>query len=259
MNKEINLLNAKWEKSFYGVYRDRVWNGSLGETEIYRGYGSKLEKKHSWESKGINKTEVLSLGLANLEGEALGSKNLIDSPKGNLFYSLDQNIPLIVYEPKSKFIDSSYEYISEPIKKGLSLNTRVAASYSLYKDGKHQEFIGFGFGPELILGDFKTKTFDYTRISIFPFYKFKNGDSIFKFDQISDKFTLDIDFDQQLLGPIMLKSSGTLNLDSDSNDYGEFINSKISLNWKKRSYEFGIFYQPHNQAGGISFNLFGFK
>ena len=57
----------------------------------------------------------------------------------------------------------------------------------------------------------------------------------------------------------MLKSSGTLNLDSDSNDYGEFINSKISLNWKKRSYEFGVFYQPHNQAGGISFSLFGFE
>jgi len=65
--------------------------------------------------------------------------------------------------------------------------------------------------------------------------------------------------DQQLFGPIILKSNGTLNLDSDSNDYGKFINSKISLNWKKRSYEFGIFYQPHNQAGGISFSLYGFK
>ena len=45
----------------------------------------------------------------------------------------------------------------------------------------------------------------------------------------------------------------------DSDDYGEFIDSKISLNWQKRSYEFGIFYQPHNQAGGISFSLYGFK
>ncbi|MDC3092295.1 DUF3769 domain-containing protein, partial [Prochlorococcus sp. AH-716-M18] len=99
----------------------------------------------------------------------------------------------------------------------------------------------------------------YTRISIFPFYKLKNGDSIFKFDQISDKFTLDIGFDQQLFGPILLKSIGTLNLDSDSDDYGKFINSNISLNWKKRSYELGIFYQPHNQAGGISFSLYGFK
>ena len=259
LKKEINFLNAKWDKSFYGVYRDRVWNGSLGETEIYAGYGSKLEKKHTWEVKGINKTEVLSLGLAHLKGEALSSKNLIDSPKANLFYSLDQNIPLSVDKPKSKIIDSSYEYIYEPIKKGLSLNTRLAASYSLYDDGNHQEYIGFGFGPELILGNFKKKTFDYTRISLLPFYKFKNGDSIFKFDQISDKFTLDIGVDQQLVGPIMLKGSGTLNLDSESNDYGELINSKISLNWKKRSYEFGIFFKPHNQSGGIAFSLYGFK
>jgi hypothetical protein len=48
-------------------------------------------------------------------------------------------------------------------------------------------------------------------------------------------------------------------LTGDSDDYGEFIDSKISLNWKKRTYEFGIFYQPHNQSGGISFKLFGFK
>ena len=259
LNKEIDFLNTKWNKSFYGVYRDRLWNGSLGEAEIYRGYGSKLEKKHTWEVNDITKTEVLSLGLAHLKGEALNSKNLVDSPKGNLFYSLDQNIPLSVDKPKNKIIDNSYEYIYEPIKKGLSLNTRMAALYSLYNDGKHQEYIGFGAGPELIMGNFKNKTFDYTRISIFPFYKFNNGDSVFKFDQISEKFTLDIGFDQQLLGPVILKSNGTLNLDGDSNDYGKFINSKFSLNWKKRSYDFGIFYQPHNQAGGISFNLFGFK
>ena len=259
LNREVNFLNAKWDKSFYGVYRDRVWNGSLGESEIYTGYGSKLEKNHTWEVNGIANTEVLSLGLAYLKAEALISKNLVDSFKGNLFYSLDQNIPLRVDKPKNKIIDSSYKYIYEPIKKGLSLNTRLAALYSLYDNGNHQKYIGLGLGPELILGNFKSKFFDYTRISLFPFYKFKNGDSIFKFDQISDKFTLDISFDQQLFGPILLQSTGTLNLDDDSEDYGEFIYSKISLNWKKRSYEFGIFYQPHNQAGGISFNLFGFK
>ena len=259
LNREVNFLNAKWDKSFYGVYRDRVWNGSLGESEIYTGYGSKLEKNHTWEVNGIANTEVLSLGLAYLKAEALISKNLVDSFKGNLFYSLDQNIPLRVDKPKNKIIDSSYKYIYEPIKKGLSLNTRLAALYSLYDNGNHQKYIGLGLGPELILGNFKSKSFDYTRISLFPFYKFKNGDSIFKFDQISDKFTLDISFDQQLFGPILLQSIGTLNLDDDSEDYGEFIYSKISLNWKKRSYEFGIFYQPHNQAGGISFSLYGFK
>ena len=259
LSKEITFLNSKWDKSFYGVYRDRVWNGSIGESEIYIGYGSKLEKENTWEVNGIEKTEKLSLGLANLRGESLNNKNLVTSLKGNFFYSIDQKFPILIFNPSNKFIDSSFKYIPSPIKKGITLNTKINSSYSLYEGGNSQGFIGFGAGPEFIFGNFKNKYFDYTRISLLPFYKIKDGNSKFKFDQISDKFILDIALDQQLLGPLILKSNASLNLDSDSKDYGDFINSKISLNWKKRSYEIGIFYQPHNEAGGISFNLFGFK
>jgi len=259
LSKEIDLLDSKWEKSFYGIYRERVWNGSLGEAEIYSGYGSKLQKENNWIVDGIKKSEFLSLGLANITAEALNTKNLVTNLKGNLFYSLDQKFPISIVDPNKKSIDISYEYIPEPITKGLILNTRLEASYSFYENGDHQEYLGLGIGPELIFGNFKNITFDYTRISLLPFYKFDSGESVFKFDQNYEDFTLNISFDQQLYGPIILKSFGILNLTNDSNDYGEFIDSKISLNWKKRSYEVGIFYQPHNQAGGISFKLFGFK
>ncbi len=259
LSKEIDFLNSKWKKSFYGIYRERVWNGSLGEAEIYSGYGSKFQKENTWIVDGIKKSEYLSLGLANITAEALNSKKLVTNLKGNIFYLLNQKFPISIVDPKKKSIDISYKYIPEPITKGLSLNTRLEASYSFYEKGDHQEYLGLGLGPELIFGNFKNKTFDYTRISFLPFYKFDSGESVFKFDQNYDDFTLDISFDQQLYGPIILKSFGVLNLTSDSNDYGEFIDSKISLNWKKRSYEVGIFYQPHNQSGGISFSLYGFR
>ncbi len=259
LSKEINFLNSKWDKSFYGIYRDRVWNGSLGEAEIYLGYGSKLQKENTSVVNGIKKKEILSFGLSNIKAEALNSKDLVTDFKGNFFYSLDQNFPIITKNPQKKSIDISYKYIPQPITKGLSINSRLELSYSLYGNRDHQEHLGLGVGPELILGNFKNKAFDYTRLSLFPFYKFSSGESMFKFDQNYDKFTLNVALDQQLFGPIILKSAGTINLTSDSDDYGEFIDSKISVNWKKRSYEFGIFYQPHNQAGGISFNLFGFK
>jgi len=259
LSKEIDLLDSIWEKSFYGIYRERVWNGSLGEAEIYSGFGSKLKKENNWIVDGIKKSEFLSLGFAKITAEGLNTKNLVTNLKGNLFYSLDQKFPISIVEPKKKSVDISYNYIPEPITKGLSLNTKLELSYSLYENGDHQEYLGLGAGPEYIMGNFKNKTFDYTRISLLPFYKFNGGESVFKFDQNYDNFTLDISFDQQLYGPIILKSFGILNLTNDSNDYGEFIDSKISLNWKKRSYEFGIFYQPHNQAGGISFSLYGFK
>jgi len=259
LSKEIDLLDSKWEKSFYGIYRERVWNGSLGEAEIYSGFGSKLKKENNWIVDGIKKSEFLSLGFAKITAEGLNTKNLVTNLKSNLFYSLDQKFPISIAEPKKKYIDISYNYIPEPIIEGLSLNTKLELSYSLYENGNHQEYLGLGAGPEYIMGNFKNKTFDYTRISLLPFYKFNSGESVFKFDQNDEDLTLDISFDQQLYGPIILKSFGILNLTNDSNDYGEFIDSKISLNWKKRSYEFGIFYQPHNQAGGISFSLYGFK
>ena len=68
--------------------------------------------------------------------------------------------------PSDKYIDSSFKYTSEPIVKGLSLNTRIALSSSLYEDGKHQGF-GFGAGPEFVFGNLRNKFFDYSRISIF--------------------------------------------------------------------------------------------
>ncbi len=259
ISKKIDFLNSKWVKSFYGVYRDRIWNGSIGEAEVYLGYGSKLEKTNTWETNGITKTERLKLGLGNFKGEELNSKNLVNSLRGNIFYSFDQKFPIKIKESKNKFVDSSFDYIFEPVKQGIHIDTKLAVLYSFYDSGNHQEYIEFGVGPEFVFGEFKKKYFDYTRISLFPSYKLKSGDSIFKFDQTSDQFTLDLAFDQQLYGPILLKTNGSLNLDKNSEDYGDFISSKISISLKKRSYELGIFYQPNNQSGGISFSLYGFE
>ena len=259
LSKDIKFLNSKWKKSFFGVYRDRIWNGSIGESEIYFGYGSKLEKVNSWDDDGVQKTEKLLAGIGKFKGEGLNNKNLVSSYKGSIYYSLDQKIPLFVKESSNKFVDRSFNYIFEPVKQGIYINTKSEALYSLYQYGNHQEHIGFGAGPVFVFGEFKKKYFDYTKISFMPFYRLKSGDSIFKFDQIADKFTLDFALDQQIYGPILLKSKATLNLDGNSKDYGDFINSKISLNWKKRSYELGIFYQPHNQSGGINISLYGFE
>jgi len=228
LSKEINFLDSKWDKSFYGIYRERIWNGSLGEAEIYSGIGSKIKKENTWIVDGIKKSEFLSLGLAYITAEALNTKNLVTNIKGNLFYSLDQKFPISIMDPKKKSIDISYKYIPEPITKGLTLNSRLEASYSFYENGDHQEYFGLGIGPELIFGNFKNKTFDYTRISLLPFYKFDSGESVFKFDHNYEDFTLNISYDQQLYGPIILKSFGILNLTNDSNDYVEFIDSKIS-------------------------------
>ena len=259
LSKKIKLIDSEWEKSFFGVYRDRIWNGSIGESEIYIGYGTKLEKTNTWDKNGVINEEKITMGVGNFKGEELNGKNLVTTVKGSLFYSLIQKYPLKVNKPKNKFVDDSFDYVFEPVTQGIYLNTQISALYSFYTSGDHQEYIGFGAGPEFIFGEFKKKFLDYTKLSVFPSYRLKSGNSIFKFDEISDQFTLDLAYDQQIYGPLILKTNATLNLDENSEDYGDFINTNISLNWKKRSYELGIFYQPHNQSGGINFSLYGFE
>ena len=258
-NKEVKFLNDNWNNKFYWVYRERVWNGTQGEAEIYEGYGWKLEKNNSWEVNGIKKNEYLGLGFGRFTAEELNLKNLTTSLKGSIFYKLGQKFPIGTEESESKLIDKSFLYIPKPIKNGLYLDTEISLLSNFYRQGIHQEYIRFGAGPEYIKGDFQKFAFDYTRLRLFPFYKITSGESVFKYDQNSDTLALDLNLDQHFFGPLLVETYGRLNLDRSSPDYGKFTKSKISINWKRRTYEFGIFYQPYNESGGIQFSIFGFE
>ena len=259
LSKEINLFNTPFVNRIFGAYRERVWNGSIGESEIYNAYGWQLDQTKSWNNGSIQKNHIISFALGNYKAEALNSSDFNESFKGSFSYQLNQRLPIYEKNINSVYIDKSFEYIPEPIKQGVFIDSKISVNYNLYKEGKSQKYFGVGLGPEIVIGNFKKDFFDYTRFRVLPFYKFKSGKSIFKFDQVSENFIVDLNFDQQIIGSWLLATQGTLNLDKDSDDYGEFIYSKIGINFQKRSYSVGIFYQPHNQAGGINFTLNGFK
>ena len=259
LSKEINLFETAFVNRIFGAYRERIWNGSIGESEIYNAYGWQLDQAKSWKNGSIEKNQIITFGLGKYKAEELTSSDFAESFKGSVRYQLNQRLPIYEKRIDSEYIDKSFEYIPKPIKEGVLLNSKIAVNYNLYKDGNSQKYIGFGLGPEIVIGNFKKDFFDYTRLSVLPFYKFQSGKSIFKFDQVAENFTIDFNLDQHLLGSWLIETQGTLNLDKDSDDYGEFIYSRIAMNFKKRSYSFGIFYQPHDQAGGINFILNGFK
>ena len=258
-SKEINLFNTTFVNRIFGAYRERIWNGSIGESEIYNGYGWQIDQTKSWKNYSVERNQIITIGIGNYKAEELNSSDFAESYKGSVSYHLKQRLPIYEKKIDSLDIDKSFVYIPEPIKQGIFISSKVSANYNIYKDDNTQKYFGIGLGPEIVRGNFKKDFFDYTRMSILPFYKFKSGRSIFKFDQVSEKFTVDLNFDQHLIGSWLIETQGTLNLDKDSDDYGEFIYSRIGMNFKKRSYSFGIFYQPHDQAGGVNFTLNGFK
>ena len=259
LSKEINLFNTTFVNRIFGAYRERIYNGSIGESEIYNAYGWQLDQTKYWRNNAVEKNQIITLGLGNYKAEELNSSDFAESYKGSVIYQLNQRLQIIEKKIDSLYVDESFKYIPEPIKQGVFINSKISANYNLYKDSNSQKYFGVGLGPEFVIGNYKKDFFDYTRLSILPFYKFKSGKSIFKFDQVSENFTVDLNFDQHLFGPWLIETQGTLNLDKDSDNYGEFIYSRIGMNFKKRSYSFGIFYQPHDKAGGINFILNGFK
>ncbi len=259
LSKEIKLFNGVFFNRIFGAYRERVWNGSIGESEVYKAYGLQINQANNWKDGSVKRNQTITFGLGNYEAEELNSSAFANSYKGSINYQFNQKVPLYEKRIDSEYIDRSFKYIPKPIRQGFYINSNIAINYSLYENDNSQQYLGVGIGPEMIIGDYKRKFFDYTHIKIQPFYKFKSGKSIFKFDQVSDKFTMDLNFDQHLVGPLLIETKATINLDKDSNHFGDFINSRIGINFKKRSYSFGVFYQPHNQAGGINFNLNGFK
>jgi len=259
LSKEIKLFNTSFVNRIYGAYRERIWNGSIGESEIYNAYGWQLDQITSWTNGSVENNQIITFGLGNYKAEELYSSDFVESYKGNISYKLMQRFSIYKKKIDSAYIDKSFKYIPEKINQGAFINSNISANYSLYKNGNTQRYFGVGLGPEIVIGNFKKEFFDYTRLSVLPFYKFKSGKSVFEFDQVSDKFTIDLNFDQHIIGPWLIETKGRLNLDKDSDNYGKFIYSKIGMNFKKRSYSFGVFYQPHDQAGGINFTLNGFK
>jgi len=92
-----------------------------------------------------------------------------------------------------------------------------------------------------------------------PGFKIKVGNSPFKFDNAIDLKTLNIGFMQQIYGPIMFDITSNLNIDNSSENYGEYYDTKLGILCHKRAYEFGVYYHPNNDAGGIYFRLNGFE
>ena len=60
-------MQKKTTFSIFGNYRDKVWNGSLGEVDILSSYGSKIEKQNIWIEKNVIKSSRIGIGYGNYE------------------------------------------------------------------------------------------------------------------------------------------------------------------------------------------------
>ena len=240
--------------TFFGSYRDKTKNGSLGEKVINTSYGARYDINKSRD----NKSSEFSMSYGNYEAQSQINESLINKNRLNVF--LKNNISYSILEPKvSPKIDQSYLYSPNVIRKGLFFDVETKLDFFRYGDSDFkQDMFSLKAGPKIIFGDFRKKFFDYTELRIYPRFKFNRGRSPFTFDQIVDNRVIELVAKQQIYGPLTLQFTSEINIDEDfEND--RLINPQVDLGINRRAYTFTLFYNIDSESGGFNFNINSFN
>ncbi len=252
-------LEKDTKLSIFGIYRDSVWNGSIGEKDILTAYGLKIEKNKNWGDKKISKSSKLAAGFGEYQSNKKSTKDdLISRERLNILW-FREHIYHILSSKDDSSITKEFSYIPEPTNKGLDFLLSSKVDLYNYSEGEFQNLITLKAGPKITLGDFRKKYLDYSEISILGKTTIANGESPFDFDQSVDKHSIEIDLKQQLIGPLVLKYSTEYNLDVNSPNFHKFSKNNYELTWNRRAFNIGIFYDENRQAGGINFEINGFN
>ena len=260
LNSSNKINNKKETKlSLFGNYRDKVWNGSLGEKEVISAYGLKIIKSNNWIENNVSKSSTIALSYGDYQSsDKNDSLKIINRERLNALLDRSHSYP--IWNPKKeKFINSKNIYSPEIIPSGLYINAQAKIDLYRYNDQNFQDLFIFRAGPELTLGNFKKKIFDYTKISVYQKTTLANGESPFGFDQSSDNNTIEFNLKQQLIGPITVEYNTEYNLDINSPNYKKFFNTKYDLTFNRRAYSLGIYYNSEKNAGGLNFKINSFN
>ena len=243
----------------FGAYRYRTWNGSLGETDVYSAVGGFLENQGGWNWGRLSNSYLWRLGVGSYQAESFTDSALEDLLRANAYGSMNSSYSIWRGEPAALTPEAAYRYSPRPIVPGLTLNTNLNTSVTAYGDGTGQSTLSFSGGPTLTLGTFSKPFFDYTRLTVLGGGTLRTGASPFAFDQAIDLGTLGLGVTQQIAGPLVINAGVALNVDPNSEFYGDVINSNIELRWQRRSYDFGFYYNPYEGIGGFRFRLNDFN
>ena len=244
----------------FAAYRYRVWNGSLGEEDVYSAVGVSLEQAQTLPNWGRLSNQLYwRAGIGNFQADDFQSTNLAELWRGSFFASLNSQLPLWTGKPVTPVTETSSRYTPTPIVPGLTLNTNTTISLAYYGDGSRQNLISFSGGPTLTLGRLQRNVLDYTQLTITGGGTLREGASPFSFDRAVDLATVGIGLTQQIVGPLLLSGGIGLNVDASSEFFGDTVDSYVELRWQRRAYELAVYYSPYQQLGGIRVKLNDFN
>ena len=252
---------SKFEKNnhieSYSV--DLGFYSSFDKGDVYLSYGTKLIGNYKFIQENFNKDYSIVFDLGEYKGRSLNDTyELKNASRYGISSSFTHKYKISNLNKISKVYSDEYKYSPSIVDNGIFLNAKLGLGFFEYSNGQSQSLASFMVGPSYTYGNLKKNFLDYTKISIFPEFILKNGQSPFTFDNFNNDSRIRFDLRQQLFGPIILSYQGNYNINTDSDNYGNFENKIISLELSRRSYSAALSYSEDDKSIFLGFEIFNF-
>lgn len=263
---EANLLHpltlpilGETKATLNAAYHFSVWNGSLGEQDIYTAFGGFLEKDIQLPEWGSLRNRFFwRLGLQNINTTVFDTRDLSGKTWRASGYGRLTSTLLLWQGDTLEDSTKALRYVPHPVRPEASLTTFLIAQSSRYGDYSGQRYYTLGVLSDVTVGHFSRPYFDYTKLSIGGSASIVEQISKFSFDRAVDLGLFHISWTQQLAGSLVLTTSMSYNVDGRSEKYGNRVDSIFDLKWQRRAYDLGLFYSPERKLGGLQIRINGF-
>ncbi len=244
------------------VYRQQIFNGSLGYQDVQSSLGGILTSSIiPIGSTGVNLNYQVGgqLITANTDRQNLISANTALGLTTLERYQTAANLTksFRLWEGQGLPADSkeTYNYSPIPVVPYLQLNTGLRGGYSGYSSGDNQSFVGYNVGIQGQLGNFSKSSFDYTGFNLNYYQQYPgSGTSPFLFDRLVNNRVLSAGINQQISGPFRLGVQTSFDLNS-----GQQISTDYYVEYSRRTYNLVVRYNPVLGLGSIGFRLNDFN
>lgn len=251
--------------SIFHTYRERIFNGSLGNQTVQNSYGAVVTSPtYTLGNTGIEfsyQAGIQSI-TANINrdfrDEILGPPPR-DNNRGTLTRyqiaaELGRSFLIWEGEPLPATPSEGLRYTPTPVIPFLSFDANVLGVASFYSSGDTQPILQTTVGLSGQFGHFSKPAFDYLGFNISFSFIPDGPESPFNFDREDDRQVLSGGLTAQLFGPIRAGFQTSYNLEKD-----EEINTTIFIQYTRRTYSIDLRYSPIRELGSLNFVINDFN
>jgi hypothetical protein len=247
--------------SLGAVYRDRIFNGSLGFQTVQSSVGLSFSSPSiALGNSGLNLRYQLGIDRirATTDREDLlgdgRDRGLVTLTRTQANVALDRSFLLWKGQPLPATATEGLRYTPIPIVPFLRLNTGVEGGLSVYTSDDTQGLVTGRVELQAQLGHFSKPFLDYTGLRLGYSQALIGDRSPFLFDRAEDTRKLFGGITQQIYGPFRFSFQFSMNLNT-----GEAISNSYSLEYSRRTFNVSINYDPILEIGGISLRINSFN